>query len=86
MTDSRPVQLRLILPSVTRLALTEDERDELLRAPRGVVYADRLQLSPRIKRLKAIIDKLDPPAAPVEPFPAPKPPGEQSHAPKRGRR
>jgi hypothetical protein len=26
-------------------------------------------LSPRIKRLKAIIDNLDPPAAQVEPFP-----------------
>jgi hypothetical protein len=31
LTETAPVQLRLILPSVARLDLTDEERDELVR-------------------------------------------------------
>jgi hypothetical protein len=85
-TDSAPVQLRLILPRMARLDLTDDERDELVRALRGIVDNDRFPLSPRIRRLKRILDKLEPPPPTVEPFPPPKPPAEPSLALKRRRR
>jgi hypothetical protein len=74
MRDSRPVQLRLILPSVTRLDLDEDQRDVLIRTLREIVAADKFPLSPRIRCLRQILEQLEPPAAPVERFPAPKPP------------
>ena len=84
-TDSVARQLSLILPSMSRLDLTDDERDELLRALRGIVDNDRFPLSPRIRRLRQILDKLEPPAPAAEPYPPPKPPGEPSHARRRRR-
>ena len=84
-TDSAARQLSLILPAMARLDLTDDEREELLRLLRGVISGDRFPLSPRIQRLKAIIEKLEPPAAAVEIFPAPRPPGEPTHARRRRR-
>jgi hypothetical protein len=84
-TDSAARQLSLILPSMSRLDLTDDERDELLRALRGIVDNDRFPLSPRIRRLRQILDKLEPPAPAAEPYPPPKPPGEPSHARRRRR-
>ncbi len=47
---SPAVQLRLILPSVTRLDLDEDERDALLSTLRAIVDNDRFPLSPRGRR------------------------------------
>jgi hypothetical protein len=35
-------------------------------------------LAPRIRNLRTILDKLNPPAPRPEPFPAPKPPREPS--------
>jgi hypothetical protein len=69
-------QLSLILPSMD----PEEERAELLRLLRGVIAGDRFPLSPRIRRLKPILQKLEPPAAAAEPFPASRPPGAPSHA------
>jgi hypothetical protein len=83
--DSAARQLSLILPSMSRLDLTDDERDELLRALRGIVDNDRFPLSPRIRRLRQILDKLEPPAPAAEPYPPPKAPGEPSHARRRRR-
>jgi hypothetical protein len=40
-SDSTSRQLSLILPSMARLRLTDDERDELVRALRGIVDNDR---------------------------------------------
>ena len=40
--------------------------------------ADPFPLSPRIRKLRAILAKLEPPAARPQPFPAPKPAGEPS--------
>ncbi len=45
---SPAVQLRLILPGVSRLDLDEDERDALLSTLRQIVDNDRFPLSPRI--------------------------------------
>jgi hypothetical protein len=86
MRDSHPVQLRLILPSVTRLDLDEDQRDVLIRTLREIVAADRFPLSPRVRCSRQILQQLEPPAASVEPFPPPKAPAEPSRAlkPKEG--
>jgi hypothetical protein len=85
MADSAARQLSFMLPVMTRLDLSDEERDELVRALRGIVDGDRFPLSPRIRRLKAILAKLEPPALAAEPFPAPKPPAEPSYAKRRRR-
>jgi hypothetical protein len=54
--------------------LTDDDIAVIARLLRDTIAADLFPLSPRIKRLKAILAKLDPPAAPVEqPKPRPSP-------------
>jgi hypothetical protein len=46
---------------------------------RGATAAtDPFPLSPRIRKLRAILDKLAPPPPRPEPFPAPKPPAQPS--------
>jgi hypothetical protein len=79
-------QLSLMLPEMARLDLTDDERDELVCALRQMIDGDRFPLSPRIRRLKAILGKLEPPRAAAEPFPAPRPPSEPRHALRKRRR
>jgi hypothetical protein len=49
--------------------LTDKERANLVRFLREALKADRYPLSPRMRRLKALLAKLAPP---------PKPPGERS--------
>jgi len=44
---------------------------------RETIDRDRFPLSPRIKSLKAVLAKLDPPPRP-EPLPPPEPPGQRS--------
>jgi hypothetical protein len=58
--------------------LTEDDKAVLVELLRETIERDRFPLSPRIKRLRAILAKLDPPARRPEPLPPPKPPGERS--------
>ena len=68
---------------MARLDLTDDERDErdeLARALREMINRGRFPLSARVRRLKAILDKLDPPPRSSTPFPGPKPQAEPSHA------
>ena len=84
--SSAPVQLRLILPSMARLDLTDEERDQLVRALRGIVDNDRFSLSPRVRALRRIIEKLEPAPPVAEPYPAPKPPGEPSLGQRKKRR
>ena len=45
---------------------------------REVIAADRFRMSPRIKRWRAILNKLDPPVPKPVPFPPLKPPGQPS--------
>ena len=44
------------------LDLTEEERAEALQAIRAAIDGERYVLSPRVKRLKSILAKLDPEA------------------------
>jgi hypothetical protein len=57
--------------------LTDAEHAELVRILRAAIAADRFPLAPRLRTLRAILDKLDPRP---EPLPPPKPPGERSVA------
>ena len=68
--------------------LDETDKAELAELLRQVIAADRYPLSPRIRKLRAILDKLEPAAPRPEPYPAPKPIGEPSQvlAKRKGRR
>src|SRR5437016_4600696 len=56
--------------------LTDDDKAILVELLREVTATDRLSLSPRIKRLKVVLAKLDPPSPRSQPLPPPRPPGE----------
>jgi len=59
--------------------LTDDDRADLARFLREAIEADSYPLSPRVRRLKALLAKIDPLHAPaVTPLPPPKPPGQPS--------
>ena len=58
--------------------LTEEDRQEMARLLRQAIDGDRYPLSPRARRWKAMLAKLDPPATSPVPYPAPKPSGEPS--------
>ena len=59
---------------------TEEERTEVIQAVRAAIDGDRYVLSPRVRRLKSALAKLDPASAEraVTPFPLPKPSGTPS--------
>jgi hypothetical protein len=60
--------------------LTDDDRADLARFLREAINTDPYPLSPRVRRLKALLAKIDPaPASAVVPLP-PKPPGRPSAA------
>ena len=62
-----PVQLALTLPEMTRLDLTDEEREELIQLLHDVVENDRFQLSLRVRRLRRILAKLrEPPQPPAD--------------------
>jgi hypothetical protein len=61
------------------LDLDDADKAALVELLREVIAADRYPLSPRIRKLRAILDKLVPPPQRAEPYPAPKPVGEPSH-------
>jgi len=67
--------------------LTPDDLDAIAKLLRETIAADRFPLSPRVRRWRAILDKLEPPPPRPEPPPL-KPPGTPSMllAKKRGRR
>jgi hypothetical protein len=60
--------------------LNDDDCAELARVLRDAINADRYFMSPRVKRLKSLLAKLDPASAEsaVTPYPAPKPSGTPS--------
>jgi hypothetical protein len=58
---------------------TDEELAEVIQAIRAAIDGDRYVLSPRVRRLKSILAKLDPaPSATVTPYPAPRPSAEPS--------
>jgi hypothetical protein len=60
------------------LDLTEEENAELVRVVRAAIDGDRYVLSPRVKRLKSVLAKLDPASVerPVVRHPPPRPSGQ----------
>ena len=70
----------------TPFELDTADRTALAELLRDTIAADRFPLSPRIRRLRAILAKLDPPPAAAIVYPAPKPPGERRMAMRKGRR
>ena len=60
--------------------LDADEQAALIDLLRDTIYNDRFPYSPRIKRLMAILAKLEPASMKVEPLPPTKPPGERGAA------
>jgi hypothetical protein len=58
--------------------LSDAERAALVALLKETIAADRFPLSPRIRGLKRILDKLEPPSPASETLPPPKPPGERS--------
>jgi hypothetical protein len=58
--------------------LTAEEYATIAALLRDTIAADRFPLSPRVRRWKAILDKLEPPAPKREPLPQLKPPGERA--------
>jgi hypothetical protein len=60
------------------IELTDQDKDALAALLRETIAADRFPPSPRIRSLKAILDKLDPPAPPKAVYPPMKPAGEPS--------
>jgi len=58
--------------------LAPEEYAEVVRLVRSAIEDDRYPLSARVRQLRAILDKLEPPAPKPIPFPAPKPAGTPS--------
>lgn len=58
--------------------LTDADKAALAALLRDMIAADRFPLSPRIRRLRAILAKLEPAAPAAETLPAPKPPVQPS--------
>jgi hypothetical protein len=59
--------------------LDPQDRADLARFLREAIEADRYPLSPRVRRLKELLARIDPAPTPaVTPQPAPKPPGQPS--------
>jgi len=53
------------------LSLTDDEKLALAALLKRTIEDDRYPLSPRLRPLKAILTRLEPPRAVAEPYPAP---------------
>jgi hypothetical protein len=55
--------------------LTDADKAVLIELLRETIAGDRYPLSPRVRTLRAILDKLEPAPPRPEPYPAPKPVG-----------
>jgi len=67
---------------MTNLELNDHDKAALAAVLRATIAADRFPLSPRVQQLRAILDRLEPPPARPQPFPAPRMIGEPSYAPR----
>jgi hypothetical protein len=74
--ESSPAsRIPIFSAQMTTPNLTDDDRADLARFLREAIEADRYPLSPRVRRLKALLAKLDPSPVPVvEPLPPPRQP------------
>ena len=77
--DSPSLRRVAIFKSMPPPDLSPEEYAEIVRLVRSAIDGERYVLSPRVKRLKSILAKLDPaPSATVTPYPAPRPSAEPS--------
>ena len=67
-----------IFKSMTLPDLTPEEYAEVVCLVRSAIEGDRYPFSSRVRRLRAILDKLEPSAPKPPPFPAPKASGQPS--------
>ena len=58
--------------------LTDADKADIATLLRATIAADRFPLSPRVRRWKAIVDKLEPPKPARPPLPPLKPAAEPS--------
>jgi hypothetical protein len=70
------------------IELDDAEKAALVELLKQAIAADPFPLSPRVRTLRGILDKLQPPSPRAEPLPPPKPSGTPSLllARKKGRR
>ena len=61
--------------------LADEEKAALIAELKQIIAADRFPLSPRIRKLQAILNKLEPSAPRPQPHPAPKPARRARHGP-----
>ena len=73
-------KLRLIFPTAMQPDLSPEDCAAIAALLREVIAADRFPISPRIKRMRVILNKLDPPVQKPAAFPPLKPPGAPSRA------
>jgi hypothetical protein len=67
-----------IAPMPPTADLDDAEKATLAALLRQVIAADPFPMSPRIRALRTILDKLEPASPRPQPHPAPKPAGESS--------
>ena len=61
-------------------SLSEQERADLAKILRDVIEADKYPFSPKVKRWRELLSKIDPtPERVVAPYPPPKPAGQPSY-------
>ncbi len=68
------------------LDLSYAEKAVLVGLLKATIAADRFPLSPRVRTLRLVLDKLEPPLPAAEQHPPPKPPGERSTVSSKKRR
>jgi hypothetical protein len=66
------------IPDTMQPDLSPEDYAAIAALLRDTIAADRFPMSPRIKRWRAILNKLNPPAPKPAPFPPLKPPGAPS--------
>ena len=63
---------------MTTLELEDRDKAALAAVLRATIAADPFPLSPRVRQLRGILEKLEPPLPRPQPFPAPKPSAQPS--------
>ncbi len=58
--------------------LDDADKAVLMALMKATIAGDRYPLSPRVRALQGVLDKLDPPRRTSAPLPPPKPPGQPS--------
>src|SRR5262249_60398081 len=68
-------------PTMTTLELTDHDKPALAAVLRATIAADRHPPSPRVQRLRAILERLEPPPARPQPLAPPRRIGEPTYVP-----